>query len=87
MLVAKGCSQEEGIDFDKIYTPVARLEATCLLLVYVCHFNFTLYQMDVKSAFLNGFIKEEVYIEQLPGFEDEGNLDLLISLCARSLER
>ena len=69
-LVAKGYCQEEGIDYDETYAPVARLEAIRLLLAYASLMKFKLYQMDVKSAFLNGFIKEEVYVEQPPGFED-----------------
>ena len=67
-LVAKGYSQEEGIDFDETYAPVARLEAIRLMLAYACYKDFKVFQMDVKSAFLNGFIKEEVYVEQPPGF-------------------
>jgi len=70
-LVVHGYSQEEGIDYDETYAPVARLESIRLLLAYACYMNFKLYQMDVKSAFLNGFIKEEVYVEQPPGFENE----------------
>jgi hypothetical protein len=70
-LVAQGYSQEEGIDYDETYAPVARLESIRLLLAYACYMNFKLYQMDVKNAFLNGFIKEEVYVEQPPGFENE----------------
>ena len=69
-LVAQGYSQEEGIDFDETYAPVARLEAIRILLAYASALNLTLFQMDVKSAFLNGFIKEEVYVEQPPGFDD-----------------
>ncbi len=69
-LVAKGYNQEEGIDFDETFAPVARLEAIRLLLAFACFMNFKLYQMDVKSAFLNGFIEEEVYVEQPPGFEN-----------------
>jgi len=69
-LVAKGYNQEEGIDFDETYAPVARLEVVRLLLAYACMCNFKLSQMDVKSAFLNGFLNEEVYISQPPGFED-----------------
>jgi len=69
-LVAKGNNQEEGIDFGETYTPVARLEAVRLLLAYVCMNEFQLYQMDVKSAFLNGYINEEVYVSQPPGLED-----------------
>ena len=68
--VAQGYSQEEGIDFDETFAPVARLEAIRMLLAFSCLKNFKLYQMDVKSAFLNGFITEEVYVEQPPGFED-----------------
>ncbi|GKV13735.1 hypothetical protein SLEP1_g24719 [Rubroshorea leprosula] len=69
-LVAKGYCQEEGIDFDETFAPVARLEAIRMLLTFACFKGFTLYQMDVKSAFLNGYIQEEVYVEQPPGFED-----------------
>ena len=53
------------------YAPVARLEAIRILLAYACAHNIKLYQMDVKSAFLNGYINEEVYVEQPPGFEDD----------------
>jgi hypothetical protein len=69
-LVAKGYSQVEGLDFGETYAPVARLESIHILLVYATYHGFKLYQMDVKSAFLNGPIKEEVYVEQPPGFED-----------------
>ena len=69
-LVAKGYNQEEGIDYDETFGPVARLEAIRMLLAFVSFMDFKLYQMDVKSAFLNGFIKEEVYVEQPPGFEN-----------------
>jgi hypothetical protein len=69
-LVAKGCSQVEGLDFDETYAPVARLESIHILLAYATYHGFKLYQMDVKSAFLNGPIKEEVYVEKPPGFED-----------------
>ena len=56
-LVAKGYNQEEGIDFDETFAPVvARIEAFRLLLAFACHMNFKFFQMDVKSAFLNGFI-------------------------------
>jgi hypothetical protein len=69
-LVAKGYSQVEGLDFDETYAPVARLESIRTLLAYATYHGFKLYQMDVKSAFLNGPIKEEVYAEQSPSFED-----------------
>jgi hypothetical protein len=69
-LVAKGYSQVEGLDFDETYAPVARIESIRILLAYATYHGFKLYQMDVKSVFLNGPIKKEVYIEQPPGFED-----------------
>jgi len=69
-LVAQGYSQQEGIDYTETFAPVARLEAIRLLLSYVVNHNITLYQMDVKSAFLNGVISEEVFVKQPPGFED-----------------
>ena len=69
-LVAQGYNQEEGIDFEETFAPVARLEAIRMLCAFACFKDFKLFQMDVKSAFLNGFINEEVYVEQPPGFED-----------------
>jgi hypothetical protein len=69
-LVAKGYSQFEGLDFGETYAPVARLESIRILLAYATYHGFKLYQMDVKSVFLNGPIKEEVYVEQPPSFED-----------------
>jgi hypothetical protein len=69
-LVAKGYSQVKGLEFDETYAPIARLESIRILLAYATYHGFKLYQMDVKSAFLNGPIKEEVYVEQHPGFED-----------------
>ena len=62
-LVAQGYTQVEGLDFGETYAPVARLEAIRILLAYACAHNIKLYQMDVNSAFLNGCINEEVYIE------------------------
>jgi hypothetical protein len=70
-LVAKGYSQVEGLYFDKTFAPVARFELICMLLVYDTHHGFKLYQMDVKSAFLNDLIKKEMYVEQPPGFKCE----------------
>ncbi|GJZ99903.1 retrovirus-related pol polyprotein from transposon TNT 1-94 [Tanacetum coccineum] len=69
-LVAQGYNQQKGIDYDETYAPVARLESIRILLAYACALDFKLYQMDVKSAFLNGFINEEVYVAQPPGFID-----------------
>ncbi|GJW98400.1 retrovirus-related pol polyprotein from transposon TNT 1-94 [Tanacetum coccineum] len=69
-LVAQGYKQQKGIDFDETYAPVARLESIRILLAYACVHDFKLFQMDVKSAFLNGFINEEVYVSQPHGFID-----------------
>ncbi|GJW69014.1 putative ribonuclease H-like domain-containing protein [Tanacetum coccineum] len=69
-LVAKGNTQEEGIDYDEVFAPVARIEVIRLFLAYALFKDFVVYQMDVKSAFLYGKIKEEVYVCQPPGFED-----------------
>ncbi|GJS27944.1 retrovirus-related pol polyprotein from transposon TNT 1-94 [Tanacetum coccineum] len=69
-LVAQGYNQQEEIDYDETYVPVARLESIRILLAYAYALDFKLYQMDVKSAFLNGFINEEVYVAQPPGFID-----------------
>ena len=69
-LVAQEYTQVEGIDFDETFAPVARLESIRILLAIASHLNFKLYQMDVKSAFLNGMLQEEVYVEQPKGFVD-----------------
>ncbi|KAJ9536421.1 hypothetical protein OSB04_un000398, partial [Centaurea solstitialis] len=69
-LVAKGYRQQEGIDFDETFAPVARIEAIRIFLAYAAHKNMTVYQMDVKCAFLNGVLQEEVYLEQPEGFVD-----------------
>ncbi|GJY74420.1 retrovirus-related pol polyprotein from transposon TNT 1-94 [Tanacetum coccineum] len=63
-LVAQGYNQQEGIDYDKTYAPVARLESIRILLAYACALDFKLFQMDVKISFLNGFINEDVYVTQ-----------------------
>ena len=67
-LVAQGFNQEERIDNEETFAPVARSEAIRMLLAFVCFKDFILYQMDVKSVFLNGFINEEVYFEQTTQF-------------------
>nr|CAE04887.3 OSJNBa0042I15.9 [Oryza sativa Japonica Group] len=69
-LVTQGFTQVEGLDFGETFAPVARLESIRILLAYAAHHDFRLFQMDVKSAFLNGPISELVYVEQPPGFED-----------------
>jgi hypothetical protein len=65
-LVAEGYTQVEGLDFSETYAPVTRLKAIRILLAYACAYNIKLYQMDMKSAFLNSYINEEVYVEQPP---------------------
>ncbi|GJT02159.1 putative ribonuclease H-like domain-containing protein [Tanacetum coccineum] len=69
-LVAQGFKQEEGIDYDEVFAPVARIEAIRLFLAFASYKGFPVYQMDVKSAFIYGTIKEEVYVHQPPGFVD-----------------
>nr|GEW08677.1 hypothetical protein [Tanacetum cinerariifolium] len=67
-LVAVGYSKQEGIDYDETFAPVTRIEAIRLFLAYDAHKDFTIFQMDVKTAFLNGILKEKVYVGQPPGF-------------------
>ena len=67
-LVCKGYAQVEGQDFDENFSLVARMEAIRMFLAYACHKQFKVYQMDIKSAFLNGNLEEEVYMEQPEGF-------------------
>nr|GEW72556.1 ribonuclease H-like domain-containing protein [Tanacetum cinerariifolium] len=74
-LVAQRHTQEEGIDYDEVFAPIARIEAISLYLAYASFKDFVVYQMDVKSAFLYGKIEEEVYVYQPPGFEDPNFLD------------
>jgi hypothetical protein len=80
-LVAKGYAQVTGLDFVETFAPIARLESICVLLAYVAHHSFNLFQMDVNSSFLNGPIKEEVYVEQPLGFEDNKYPDHVYKLC------
>jgi hypothetical protein len=69
-LVTQGFSQVEGLDFGETFAPIADLEAIRILLAFAAFKGFKLYQMDVKNAFLNGVIQEEVYVRQPPGFEN-----------------
>ena len=69
-LMAQGYSQMEGIDYDETFTPVARIKSIKILLTLACHLKFKFYQMDVKTAFLNRFLKEDVYVAQPKGFID-----------------
>ncbi|WJZ82825.1 hypothetical protein VitviT2T_002550 [Vitis vinifera] len=68
-LVAQSFNQEEGIDYEETFAPIARLEAIRMLLAFACFEDFVLYQMNVKNAFLNSFINEKVYVEQPSGFQ------------------
>nr|GEX79191.1 ribonuclease H-like domain-containing protein [Tanacetum cinerariifolium] len=77
-LVAQVHTQEEGIDYEDVFSPVARIEAIRLFLAYASFMGFLVYQMDVKSAFLYGTIEEEVYVCQPPGFEDPKNPDKVV---------
>ncbi|GJW76818.1 retrovirus-related pol polyprotein from transposon TNT 1-94 [Tanacetum coccineum] len=72
-LVSQGFRQEEGINFEESFAPVARIEAIRIFVANVAHKNMTIYQMDVKTAFLNGELKEEVYVSQPEGFVDQDN--------------
>nr|GEZ09679.1 retrovirus-related Pol polyprotein from transposon TNT 1-94 [Tanacetum cinerariifolium] len=74
-LVAKGYKQEEGIDFEESFAPVARLEAVRMFVAYATHINFTIFHMDVKTSFLNGPLKEKVYVSQPNRFVDPYFLD------------
>ncbi|GJR90213.1 retrovirus-related pol polyprotein from transposon TNT 1-94 [Tanacetum coccineum] len=71
--VARGYHQEEGINFEESFAPVARLEAVRIFLAFAAHMNMIVYQMDVKTAFLNGILREEVYVSQPDGFVDPDN--------------
>jgi hypothetical protein len=79
-LVAQGFSQVEDLDFGETFAPVARLEAFRILLAFAASKGFKLYQMDVKSAFLNDLIQEEVYVRQLSGFKNPSYPDIVYKL-------
>ena len=66
----QGYNQQEGIDYDETFALVARLEAIRILIAFAAHKDIKLFQMDVKTTFLNWYLKEEVYVEQPPGFAD-----------------
>jgi hypothetical protein len=77
--VAKGYSQVEGLDFGETYAPVARLESIRILLAYATHHGFKLYQMDAKSAFLNGPIKKRSMLSNLPALKIVSTLTMFIN--------
>ncbi|GKD48026.1 retrovirus-related pol polyprotein from transposon TNT 1-94 [Tanacetum coccineum] len=74
-MVARGYRQEEGIDFEESFAPVARLAAIRIFLAYVAHMNMIVYQMEVKTTFLNGILREEVYVSQPDRFVDKDNMN------------
>nr|GEW14686.1 hypothetical protein [Tanacetum cinerariifolium] len=79
-LVAVGYSQREGIDYDETFALVARIEAILFFLAYAAHKDFTVFQMDIKTSFLSGILKEEVYVSQPPGFVSKQYLDHVYAL-------
>nr|GEV03968.1 hypothetical protein [Tanacetum cinerariifolium] len=78
--IAKGYAQEEGIDFEESFAPVARLEAVWIFVTYVAHKSFPIYQMDVKMTFLNGLLMVEVYVAQPKGFVDHDHQEKVYRL-------
>ena len=79
-LVAQEYSQMEGVDYDETFALVTRMESARILLSLACHLRFKVYQMDVKIAFLNGLLKEDVYVAQPKGFIDPHFLDHVLYL-------
>ncbi|GKB42139.1 retrovirus-related pol polyprotein from transposon TNT 1-94, partial [Tanacetum coccineum] len=79
-LVARGYRQEEGIDFEESFAPVARLDAIRIFLAYAAHMNMFVCQIDVKTAFLNDILRKEVYVSQPDGFVDQDNLNHVYKL-------
>ncbi|GJX62351.1 retrovirus-related pol polyprotein from transposon TNT 1-94, partial [Tanacetum coccineum] len=79
-LLAKGYAQENGIDFEECFAPVARLEAVWIFVAYAAYESFPIYQMDVKTNFLNGTVKKEVYVAQPDGFVDSDHPEKVYQL-------
>ena len=79
-LVAQEYSQMEGVDYDATFTPVACMESIKILFALACHLKFKLYQMDVKTTFLNGLLKEDIYVAQPKGFINPHFLDHVLYL-------
>jgi hypothetical protein len=79
-LVAKGYVQRAGVDFDEVFAPVTRLDSVRLLIAIAAHSGWEVHHLDVKSAFLNGELEEEVYVTQPPGFERAGEEDKVLRL-------
>jgi hypothetical protein len=72
-LITKGYIQQQGVDFEEVFAPVAHMESVRVMLAVAAHYGWTVHHMDVKSAFLNGDLVEEVYVDQPPGFVAEGS--------------
>ena len=79
-LVTKGYRQKVGIDYDEVFAPVTRMETIRLLIAQATQFKWKIFQMDVKSAFLNGVLEEEVYVEQPPGYMKIGEENKVLKL-------
>jgi hypothetical protein len=79
-LVAKGFSQVQGVDYDETFSPVAMLKSVRIMLAIAAFFDYEIWQMDVKTVFLNGFLKEELYMIQPEGFVDPENADKVCKL-------
>ena len=79
-LVAKGFNQREGIDYTKTFFPVSKKDSLRIIMALVAHFDFDLHQMDVKTAFLNGNLEEEVYMKQPEGFSSSESEHLVCKL-------
>lgn len=79
-LVCKGYAQVEGVDYEETFAPMARLEAIIMFLAFASHKKLKVYQMDVKSAFLNGYLEDKVYIEQPNGFQLSNKRDYVCKL-------
>jgi len=79
-LVAKGYSQRQGIDYDEVFAPVTQLETICLIISLAAHNRWQIHQMDVKFAFLNGYLEEEVYIDQPLGYVVKGHEGKVLKL-------
>ena len=76
-IICKGYAQEKGIDYGETFAPVARMEGVRIMIAYASYKGFKVYQMDVKSTFLNGILEEEVYIEQIEGFANKNNKNMV----------
>jgi hypothetical protein len=80
MLNIKGSNQKHEIDYEEVFAPVVRLETIRLIIATTAKHRWRIYQMNVKSAFFNGFLEEEIYIEQLMGYEVKGHEDRVLKL-------